>query len=53
MKKIRQEAFSDGVIAVALTIIVLEVTPPHGTMAGVPWIRDEILDKNCPAPRSP
>jgi len=34
MKKTRLEAFSDGVIAVILTIMVLELTPPHGTSAG-------------------
>lgn len=45
MTKTRLEAFSDGVIAVILTIMVLELTPPHGTTAGdmlavVPgWLR--------------
>jgi len=34
MKKVRLEAFSDGVIAIILTIMVLELTPPHGTSAG-------------------
>ena len=31
MKKSRLEAFSDGVIAVIITIMVLEMKPPHGT----------------------
>jgi len=31
MKKTRLEAFSDGVIAIILTIMVLELKPPHGT----------------------
>ncbi|MEW7847486.1 TMEM175 family protein [Massilia aurea] len=31
MNKTRLEAFSDGVIAVILTIMVLELKPPHGT----------------------
>jgi len=45
MTKTRLEAFSDGVIAVILTIMVLELTPPHGTAVGdmlavVPgWLR--------------
>ena len=45
MTKTRLEAFSDGVIAVILTIMVLELTPPHGTavsdlLAVVPgWLR--------------
>lgn len=34
MKKVRLEAFSDGVIAIILTIMVLELTPPRGTTAG-------------------
>ena len=33
MKKTRLEAFSDGVIAVILTIMVLELAPPHGITA--------------------
>ncbi len=45
MNKTRLEAFSDGVIAVILTIKVLELKPPHGTAAAdiaavVPgWLR--------------
>lgn len=45
MNKTRLEAFSDGVIAVILTIMVLELKPPHGTAAAdiaavVPgWLR--------------
>ncbi|MBS0619443.1 MAG: DUF1211 domain-containing protein, partial [Spirochaetes bacterium] len=31
MQKNRVEAFSDGVIAVLLTILVLELKPPSGT----------------------
>jgi uncharacterized membrane protein len=31
MNKSRLEAFSDGVIAVIITIMVLEMKPPHGT----------------------
>jgi uncharacterized membrane protein len=29
--KTRVEAFSDGVLAIIITIMVLELTPPHGT----------------------
>src|SRR6185503_15234650 len=38
MHKGRLEAFSDGVIAVAITIMVLELKPPHG--AGWPVLMD-------------
>jgi uncharacterized membrane protein len=31
MNKTRLEAFSDGVIAIIITIMVLELKPPHGT----------------------
>ena len=31
MNKTRLEAFSDGVLAVIITIMVLEMKPPHGT----------------------
>ena len=31
MSKTRLEAFSDGVIAIIITIMVLEVRTPHGT----------------------
>jgi uncharacterized membrane protein len=31
MSKSRLEAFSDGVIAIIITIMVLELRPPHGT----------------------
>src|SRR5688572_23508615 len=31
MSKARLEAFSDGVIAIIITIMVLELRPPHGT----------------------
>lgn len=33
MKKNRLEAFSDGVIAIIITIMVLELKPPHSTAA--------------------
>lgn len=33
MKKNRLEAFSDGVIAIIITIMVLELKPPHDTAA--------------------
>jgi uncharacterized membrane protein len=33
MKKNRLEAFSDGVIAIIITIMVLELAPPHATGA--------------------
>ncbi len=33
MTKNRLEAFSDGVIAIIITIMVLELQPPHGTEA--------------------
>ena len=33
MGKSRLEAFSDGVIAIIITIMVLELQPPHGTQA--------------------
>jgi len=45
MSKGRLEAFSDGVIAIIITIMVLELQPPHGTgvldLAGVlpGWLR--------------
>ncbi|MGH7749559.1 MAG: TMEM175 family protein, partial [Candidatus Dormibacteria bacterium] len=31
MSKARLEAFSDGVIAIIITIMVLELRPPHGS----------------------
>ena len=34
MSKSRLEAFSDGVIAILITIMVLELRPPHGTGLG-------------------
>jgi uncharacterized membrane protein len=37
MSKIRLEAFSDGVIAILITIMVLELKVPHGT--GLPALR--------------
>ena len=35
MGKTRMEMFSDGVLAVVVTIMVLELRPPHGTEAGI------------------
>jgi uncharacterized membrane protein len=35
MTKGRMEAFSDGVLAIIITIMVLELRPPHGTGVGV------------------
>jgi uncharacterized membrane protein len=37
MNKNRMEAFSDGVLAVAITIMVLELKIPHGETLGVLW----------------
>jgi uncharacterized membrane protein len=37
MNKGRMEAFSDGVLAVIITIMVLEMKPPHGTGFAVLW----------------
>lgn len=37
MSKGRMEAFSDGVLAVIITIMVLEMKPPHGTGLAVLW----------------
>src|SRR4026207_145215 len=34
MTRGRLEAFSDGVIAIIITIMVLELRPPHGTQLG-------------------
>ena len=35
MKTTRLEAFSDGVIAIIITIMVLELRPPHDDAPGV------------------
>jgi len=37
MGKGRLEAFSDGVIAIIITIMVLEMKVPHGTGAAALW----------------
>ena len=50
MNKTRLEAFSDGVIAILITIMVLELKAPHGTdlaalqplAAGVPELRPQL-----------
>ena len=50
MGKTRLEAFSDGVIAIIITIMVLEMRAPHGTdlaalqaaAASVPQLRPEL-----------
>jgi uncharacterized membrane protein len=41
MSKGRMEAFSDGVIAILITIMVLELKVPQGTDAAalLPWSR--------------
>jgi len=44
MTKGRLEAFSDGVIAIIITIMVLELRPPHGeTLASLLPLRDKFL----------
>jgi len=44
MTKGRLEAFSDGVIAIIITIMVLELRPPHGeTFASLVPLRDKFL----------
>jgi uncharacterized membrane protein len=44
MTKTRLEAFSDGVIAIIITIMVLEIRPPHGVMlADLTPIAPELL----------
>jgi uncharacterized membrane protein len=37
MSKGRMEAFSDGVIAIIITIMVLELTPPHAAELAALW----------------
>jgi uncharacterized membrane protein len=37
MGKGRLEAFSDGVIAIIITIMVLELKVPHGVSMGALW----------------
>ena len=37
MTKNRLEAFSDGVIAILITIMVLQLTVPHGDQLGDLW----------------
>ena len=39
MNKARMEAFSDGVIAVIITIMVLELKVPHGVTSGCKLIQ--------------
>ena len=44
MSKTRLEAFSDGVIAIIITIMVLELRPPdHGDLAGLWALRSKFL----------
>jgi len=38
MNKGRLEAFSDGVLAVIITIMVLEMKSPHGTSFAAMWL---------------
>jgi uncharacterized membrane protein len=37
MSKGRMEPFSDGVLAITVTIMVLELRPPHRTAMWVCW----------------
>src|SRR5512137_1201144 len=37
MKRNRLEAFSDGVLAIIITIMVLELKAPHGTRLAALW----------------
>jgi len=39
----RLEAFSDGVLAIIITISVLELRPPHGTDLGALWSQRSIF----------
>ena len=44
MTKARLEAFSDGVIAIIITIMVLELRPPeHGHLAELAHLKAEFL----------
>ena len=48
----RLEAFSDGVIAVAITLLVLSITPPTATSADEVWRGSAMTGRSSPPTRS-